>query len=166
VWLCVLLSGCAGFIPRPEADAVVPADEQLAAGNHAAALGLYDEFLKANPDDAAVPRVRATRAILDELLQARATVRRLEEEATRRLEELRRAQSGLAAVRDEAKRLKDDSTRLELVRLQMQRSAVSREDDMTQARSELAAIRAEAARLKRDLERLKTLDLQLEQRTR
>lgn len=135
--IAVLASGCALF-GRDAARALADADTRTANGDYPAALAAYDAYLARYPDDAAVPRVRAVRAIVDELVALRAEVAVLRELRERRDAEAARLGQELGARDAEAARL----------------------------RQELSVRQAELARLREDLEALKRTDLRMERRRR
>jgi len=75
------------------------ADEQLLASQYRSALALYDEFLKAHPDDPATPRARATRSAVARLLAAQAEIERLRLEVGTRQREIERLKADLERLR-------------------------------------------------------------------
>src|SRR5438105_4502768 len=93
----VFVSGCAREL-------VTRGDDQLVAGNYRAALAMYDQFLRSNPQAAVADRVRATRALLARYLQA-------EEEAAR-------ARPELTALRNEVTRLRAAPEKLKAIDVQ------------------------------------------------
>lgn len=93
----------------------------MMAGNHRAALGLYDEFLLANPGDEVAPRVRLLRTAVDRLLRAEAEIQRLQQDGAARDEALARTRLELNTLRAETARLRADLERLKAVDLELER---------------------------------------------
>jgi hypothetical protein len=93
-----LLAGCAGQVP-------VRGDRQLVAGNYRAAIGMYDEFLRATPADPSAGRVRATRGLLARYLQAEEDAARLRSE----LNDLRAQVTRLRAALDKLRAIDVDA---------------------------------------------------------
>ena len=88
----VFVAGCAREL-------VTRGDDQLVAGNYRAALAMYDQFLRSNPQDAVSDRVRATRALLARYLQT-------EEEAARARPELTDLRAEVTRLRAALEKLK------------------------------------------------------------
>ncbi len=98
----LLLVGCAALsstAPPPSAAALKRADDQMAAAQYRRALALYDEYLKANPNDPAAPRARATRALVERLLASQAEVERLRRDVDTRQAEIDRLKADLERLR-------------------------------------------------------------------
>jgi hypothetical protein len=115
--IAVLASGCALF-GRDAARALADADTRAAKGDYPASLVAYDAYLARYPDDEAVPRVRAVRAIMGELVALRAEVAVLRE---RRDAEAARLRQELSARQAELTRLREDLEALKRTDLQMER---------------------------------------------
>jgi hypothetical protein len=96
--------------PTPSTGLLARADDRLMSAQYRGALVLYDEFLKAYPDDPAIPRVRAARAVIERLL-----IVQTENERLRR--ELDVRQADLAARQAEIDRLRADLERLRRIDL-------------------------------------------------
>ena len=150
--LPVLLGGgCAWFgrdwldhdlLGRDAARALADADARAAHGDYPAAMAAYDAYLARYPNDGGADRARAVRALVSELMAARAERDRLvarETELTRQ-----------ATARE----------------TELTRQAAARDAELARLRQELAARQAEVARLREDLEALKRTDLQMERRRR
>jgi hypothetical protein len=87
-----LLSGCARKV-------LTRGDGQLVAGNYRGAIAMYDQFLRANPEDPSAERVRATRKLLARYLQ-------VEEEAARARLELNELRAEVARLKAALEKLK------------------------------------------------------------
>jgi tetratricopeptide (TPR) repeat protein len=161
--LCLVLSGCA-TVPAP-APKPLAGDARLAAGDYRAAIAAYDQFLQAEPNDPAAPRVRATRAVVDQMLEAAAVVPGLAREATLREAELEDAKRELGTLRDKVAALTSTLDQLSALVLEIDRQKTRRETELTRTKNELAALQAELSQLTDVLERLKEADLRAEKRT-
>jgi hypothetical protein len=75
------------------------AETQTAAAQYRSALTLYDEFLQQHPEDAAAPRVRATRTVVERLLGAQTEIERLRRDADVRQSEIDRLKADLQRLR-------------------------------------------------------------------
>ena len=117
----LLFSGCVNLLTPGPPGLVARADAQLQSGNYRAAIALYDEFLQASPADPAALRVRATRSLLEVLLQSEATLQRLQQESALREEELTRARRELLELRAEAKRVNVSLERLKALDRRLER---------------------------------------------
>ena len=110
--LVVLLAqGCALF--RRDGT-LVNADAQAARGEYQVALAAYDAYLKDNPED---ERARAVRAVMAELVAARAELAALRA----RDGEITRLRQELTARQAEITRLRSDLEALKRTDLQMER---------------------------------------------
>jgi hypothetical protein len=150
--LPVLLGGgCASFgrdwldrdlLGRDAARALADADARAAYGDYPAAMAAYDAYLARYPNDGGADRARAVRALVSELMAARAERDRLvahETELTRQV-----------TARE----------------TELTRQTAARDAELARLRQELVARLAEIARLREDLEALKRTDLQMERRRR
>jgi len=157
--LPVLLGGgCASFgrdwldrdlLGRDAARALADADARAAHGDYPAAMAAYDAYLARYPNDGGADRARAVRALVGELMAARAERDRLvahETELTRQAT----ARETQATARE----------------TELTRQAAARDAELARLRQELVARLAEIARLREDLEALKRTDLQMERRRR
>lgn len=157
----VLLAGCVTSPAgqggaTPPAGVLARADAELGVANYRGALELYDEFLRAHPDDAASPRARGTRAALDHLVASRVEIGRLREALLAKENEVARARHELAArtrAADPGREADAARPRDELVRLRR---------DLADRQAEIDRLRAEVGRLRADLERLRSIDLRPE----
>lgn len=75
------------------------AETQTAAAQYQSALNLYDEFLQQHPEDAAAPRVRAARTVVERLLGAQTEIERLRRDADVRRAEIDRLKADLERLR-------------------------------------------------------------------
>lgn len=117
------------------------ADGLLAEENYEDAVHAYGDFLRRFPEDAAAPRVRATREVLSSLVATNAEVVLLREQTQ-------------VAERDLVRLRRDLSLRqTELGRLRQ---------ELADRQAELARLTEESDSLRLDLERLKSVDLRLE----
>jgi hypothetical protein len=96
------LTGCAGM-PFGSSDQPAAllrrADDQVTAAQYKSALALYDEFLKANPNDPATPRARVSRTAAERLLASQAEIDRLRREVDTRQAEIDRLKGDLERLR-------------------------------------------------------------------
>jgi len=124
VLVACLTAGCALFT-RDAARALADADARAANGDYPAALAAYDAYLVRYPDDDGVARVRAVRAMVAELVAARAELAALRDRLTTRergeAAELARLRQELSARQAEVSRLKGDLEALKRTDLQMER---------------------------------------------
>lgn len=120
------------------------ADDELLAGNHRAALAIYDHFLELASNNEATPRAHAIRAVIDRLLSTQAAARRLERDAGHLEDEIAELRGELATSRKETARLRADNEQLKQLAADLERLKL----------------------VKADLERLKETDLRLERRAR
>jgi hypothetical protein len=110
-----LASGCA--LLRPDRG-LAEADASAARGEYQVALAAYDRHLKDHPDD---ERARAIRALMADLMAARAELAALRERAPARDAELARLRQELTARQAEVSRLREDLEALKRTDLQMER---------------------------------------------
>ena len=75
------------------------AEDQAVAAQYRSALTLYDEFLRQNPDDPAVPHARATRTVVERLVTAQTEIERLRRDADSRQAEIDRLKADLERLR-------------------------------------------------------------------
>jgi hypothetical protein len=152
----VLLAACAGGpFGRPAAERAPTATEaagllkraedELLAARYPSAIGLYDEFLRAHPNDPAASRARAVRTVLERLAAAQGEVDRLRREGQAR--------------EAEAERLRREGTTRLAEAERLRREAETRLAELERLRREGDAYRSEIERLKADLERLRRIDL-------
>jgi TolA-binding protein len=126
--LVVLLAGGCALFTREATRALADADARTANGDYSAALVAYDAYLARYPDDDGTVRARAVRAMVAELVAARAEVvaARAELAALRDRQrgegaELARLRQELSARQAEVARLKEDLEKLKRTDLQMER---------------------------------------------
>ena len=130
--IAMLCAGCS-LLSSPATDLLNQADAKLVAEDYSGAVALYTELINSYPNDAQIPRARATRTLLERLRGTET--------------DLTRAQSDLA-------RTKSDLARTQAEELPKARREVSdRQNEVDQLKSEMAKLRA-------DLERLRNIDLQ------
>jgi hypothetical protein len=75
------------------------AEDHAVAAQYRNALTLYDEFLRQNPDDPAVPRARAARTVVERLVTAQTEIERLRRDADSRQAEIDRLKADLERLR-------------------------------------------------------------------
>ena len=112
ILLVLLAQGCALF--RRDG-ALADADARAARGEYQVALAAYDSYLKDNPDD---ERARAVRALMAELVAARAELAALRD---RRDGDVARLRQELSARQAEITRLRADLETLKRADLQLER---------------------------------------------
>ncbi len=110
----LLAPGCALFRDKTLAEA----DAQAARGDYKVALTGYDAYLKDHPDD---ERTRAVRALVSELVAARAELAALRERTRGESSEVTRLRQELTARQAEVARLKQDLEALKRADLQLER---------------------------------------------
>jgi outer membrane protein assembly factor BamD (BamD/ComL family) len=118
--IAVLASGCALF-GRDAARALADADARAANGEYPAALVAYDAYLARYPEDDSVPRVRAMRAMVTELIAVRTELALLRERVPARDTEVSRLRQELTARQAELTRLRQDLDALKRTDLQNER---------------------------------------------
>lgn len=134
--------------PSPSALLLARADRTLAQGDYAQARQAYDDFVQRYPEDAATPRVLATRDVLQNLTGARDEVTRLSAEV------LQVKEQGHDTERDLDRLRRDLAGRVtELARVRQ---------ELGERQAEVARLLAEADALRADLEKLKSVDRRLE----
>jgi len=134
--------------PSPSAVLLARADWTMGQGDYAQARQAYDDFARQYPNDAATPRVLATRNVLETLTAARDEVTRLNAEV------LRAKEQGQDIERDLDKLRRDLASRVvELTRMRQ---------ELGERQAEVARLLAEADGLRADLEKLKSVDRRLE----
>jgi hypothetical protein len=111
----VLAQGCA-LLRRDRT--LADADAQAARGDYKVALAGYDAYLKDNPDD---ERARTVRAVMSELVSARAELAALRDRSRGESSEIARLRQELAARQAEVARLKQDLEALKRADLQLER---------------------------------------------
>lgn len=149
--LACALAGCSALAAlRPPAGAALlaQADGLAAEGRYEDALAAYEDWLRRHPDAGEARRVRASRAALAALVEARAEVARLR----RQLDEVAGLRDELAARERELARVRGE--------------LAGRDGEVARLRQEVARLAAEADRLRADLETLKRVDLEMERRRR
>ncbi|MBI4011256.1 MAG: hypothetical protein HY359_03020 [Candidatus Rokubacteria bacterium] len=120
VAVSLLLAGCAMLAPgssTQSATTLKRADDQMAAAQYRSALALYDEFLKASPNDPEAARARATRTVVERLLASQTEVERLRREVSSRQAEVDRLRRDADSRQAEIDRLKADLERLRRIDL-------------------------------------------------
>jgi hypothetical protein len=75
------------------------AEDQATAAQYRNALILYDEFLRQNPGDPAVPHARAARTVVERLIVAQTEIERLRRDADSRQAEIDRLKADLERLR-------------------------------------------------------------------
>jgi chromosome segregation ATPase len=118
--LILLVSGCA-WIGRDASRALADADARAARGDYPAAMAAYEAYLKRYPDDEEAERARAARALVADLLTARAERDRLTAELARQGGELTKLRHELSTRQAEVARLKEDLEALKRTDLQIER---------------------------------------------
>jgi predicted RNase H-like nuclease (RuvC/YqgF family) len=89
----------------------------MAAAQYRSALALYDEFLKASPNDPEAARARATRTVVERLLASQTEVERLRREVSSRQVEVERLRRETDSRQTEIDLLKADLERLRRIDL-------------------------------------------------
>ena len=118
----MVVCGCT-LLPDGAARALADADARAVQGDPSA-LAAYDAYLKRYPEDEGAPRARAMRAMLAELVAARAELASLREQAARgrnEAAELNRLRQELTARQAEIARLREDLEALKRTDLEMER---------------------------------------------
>jgi hypothetical protein len=75
------------------------AEDQATASQYRNALILYDEFLRQNPGDPAVPHAKAARTVVERLIVAQTEIERLRKDADSRQAEIDRLKADLERLR-------------------------------------------------------------------
>jgi len=104
----LLFPACAGLGSRGSSGELLDrADRQMIAANYRGAVGLYDQFLRENPEDPETKRVRATRAVLERLILSQTEVERLRREVATDRAEIDRLKAETTRLRADLERLRN-----------------------------------------------------------
>jgi TolA-binding protein len=150
--VAVLAAGCA-VRDHGASRVLADADAHAVHGDYPAAMAAYEAYLARYPGNGAAERARAARALIADLMAARADRDRL---AARQTE----------LTRQVSEREAELTRQLSAREAELARQSAAREAELVRLRQELAARQAEVARLREDLEALKRTDLQMERRRR
>jgi len=126
VVVTLLTSGCSvlsrdALFSREASRALAEADAHATNSDYPAAVAAYDAYLARYPDDEGAARARAMRALVAELLAARAQLAALRDRVPARDAEVARLRQELTARQAEIARLREDLDALKRTDLQMER---------------------------------------------
>ena len=120
----LLLSGCTVAVDHA-GRALADADARATQGDYSSAIAAYDSYIKRYPYDDGVPRARAVRAMMAELVAMRAELANLRDQLARArgdsTTEVGRLRQELSARQAEISRLREDLEALKRTDLEMER---------------------------------------------
>ena len=119
----LLFSGCTIAVDHA-GRALADADARATHGDYPSAIAAYDAYLKRYPYDDGVPRARAMRTMMAELVAMRAELTTLREQLARargETTEVGRLRQELSARQAEISRLREDLEALKRTDLEMER---------------------------------------------
>jgi hypothetical protein len=119
----LLLSGCTVAVDHA-GRALADADARATQGDYPSAIAAYDAYVKRYPYDDGVPRARAMRTMMAELVAMRAEVASLRDQLAKArgdTTEVGRLRQELSARQAEVTRLREDLEALKRTDLEMER---------------------------------------------